>query len=82
MPRNTKRVLGFKQIRHLHGLLFEALCHRYTEQQLYQLLKNGETWYFWPEDVVMQVDFARNPEGEAKMIQLNEEYYLLYYSRR
>lgn len=82
MPQNTQYRLGFKQIRHLHGLLFEALCHQYTEQELYQLLKAGETWDYWPKDVMMQISFAHNPQGEGKMIQLNEKCYLLYYSHR
>lgn len=66
-------VLTFNQIRHLHGLEFEALCHKYNERELYHLMAAGERWDFWPESVVLYLDFDVNPEGEPTMIQLNQE---------
>lgn len=67
------KLLTFNQIRHLHGLEFEALCHRYNERELYDLMVAGECWSFWPESVVIHLNFDRNPDGEPTMMQLNQE---------
>lgn len=73
MTQIMKEQLTFDEIKYLHSSEFEYLCSLYDEQALWDILQSGAEWKFWPENVIMHLNFSKSAEGVPEMIQLGPE---------